>query len=215
MWTISKVFTEFVTVLLMFYVLFFGLKSYGIWAFQVALEVKNPPASAGVARDVGSIPGLGRSPGVGSGKLLQYHCLENAMDRGAWWAAGLGGTKSQTWLSRSTRALFGILAPHPGTELTLSALEGEVLAIELRGRPQWCLVYRHLVLATWLQRLPLIGLQSGSSEPSFLTWSNVALSSTIFAKSLPLPHHQIFYQITYIWCLYPWSVLHTNPVRSV
>ena len=96
MWTISKVFTEFVTVLLMFYVLFFGLKSYGIWAFQVALDVKNPPASAGVARDVGSIPGLGRSPGVGSGKLLQYYCLENAMDRGTWWAAGHGVTKSQT-----------------------------------------------------------------------------------------------------------------------
>ena len=43
--------------------------------------VKNLPANAGDARDVGSIPGLGSSPGVGNGNLLQYSCLENSMDR--------------------------------------------------------------------------------------------------------------------------------------
>jgi len=48
--------------------------------------VKNPPANAGDIRDAGSIPGLGRSPGGGHGNLLQYSCLENPMDRGAWWA---------------------------------------------------------------------------------------------------------------------------------
>ena len=46
--------------------------------------VKNPPASGGDARDTGSIPGLGRSPG--GGYPLQYSCLDNPMDRGAWWA---------------------------------------------------------------------------------------------------------------------------------
>ena len=45
--------------------------------------VKNPPADAG---DAGSIPRLGRSPGEGNGNLLQYSCLGNPMDRGAWWA---------------------------------------------------------------------------------------------------------------------------------
>ena len=45
--------------------------------------MKNLPASEG---DVGSIPGLGRSPGEGNGNPLQYSCLENPMDRGAWWA---------------------------------------------------------------------------------------------------------------------------------
>ena len=49
--------------------------------------VKNPPANAGDARDVSWIPGAGRSPGVGNGNLLQYSCLENSMDRGAWWAS--------------------------------------------------------------------------------------------------------------------------------
>ena len=48
--------------------------------------VKNPPASAGDIGDMGSIPGLGRSPGEGNGNPLQYSCLENPMDGGVWWA---------------------------------------------------------------------------------------------------------------------------------
>ena len=54
--------------------------------FPGGTVVKNPPANAGDARDVGSIPGSGRSPGVGNGNPLQYSCLENSMDRGAWQA---------------------------------------------------------------------------------------------------------------------------------
>ena len=50
--------------------------------------VKNPHANSGDIRDVGSIPGLGRSPGGGHGNLLQYSCLENPMDRGAWGGYG-------------------------------------------------------------------------------------------------------------------------------
>ena len=48
--------------------------------------VKNPPASAGDIRDTGLIPGLGGSPEAGNGNPLQYSCLENLMDSGAWWA---------------------------------------------------------------------------------------------------------------------------------
>ena len=50
----------------------------------MVLEVKNLPANAGDARDAGLIPGLGRAPGGGHGNPLQYSCLENPMDRGAW-----------------------------------------------------------------------------------------------------------------------------------
>ena len=60
------------------------------WASQVALVVKNSPANAGDVRDVGLIPGLGRSPGGGSGSPLQYSCLGNPMDRGAWQATVRG-----------------------------------------------------------------------------------------------------------------------------
>ena len=52
----------------------------------VTLGVKNLPASTGDVKDTGSIPGSGGSPGGGHGNQLQYSCLENAMDRGAWWA---------------------------------------------------------------------------------------------------------------------------------
>ena len=55
--------------------------------------VKNPPASAGDSGNTGPIPGLGRSPGGGHGNSLQYSCLENPMDRGAWWAIVQGVTK--------------------------------------------------------------------------------------------------------------------------
>ena len=60
------------------------------------LVVKNPPANAGDIRDMGSIPGSAGSPGEGNGYPLQYSCLENSMDRGAWGATVHGVTKSQT-----------------------------------------------------------------------------------------------------------------------
>ena len=52
--------------------------------------VKNPPANAGGARDMGSIFGSGRSPGEGKANTLQYSCLGNPMDRGAQWATSMG-----------------------------------------------------------------------------------------------------------------------------
>ena len=57
---------------------------------------KNSATNVGDTRDVGSIPGLGRSLGVGNGNPLQYSCLENSMDREAWWAIVHEVAKSQT-----------------------------------------------------------------------------------------------------------------------
>ena len=55
--------------------------------------IYNLPDNAGDIRDAGSIPGLGRSPGEGNGSPLQYSCLGNPMDRGAWWATVHGVAK--------------------------------------------------------------------------------------------------------------------------
>ena len=70
----------------------------------MALVVKNPPANAGDIREVGSIPGLGRSPGGGNGNPLPYSCLGNPMDRGAWQAAAHRVTKN--WTQPSNVALM-------------------------------------------------------------------------------------------------------------
>ena len=66
----------------------------------MALVVKNTPANAEEARDVGLIPKLGRSPGGELGSPLQYSCLENPMDRGAWWATVHRVAKSRTRLKQ-------------------------------------------------------------------------------------------------------------------
>ena len=76
---------------------FRGSRAWGFWgwlgASQVVLVVKNPPANAG---DMGSIPRLGRSPGRGPGNPPQYSCLEDLLDRAAWWATFHSVAKSQT-----------------------------------------------------------------------------------------------------------------------
>ena len=83
-------------------------------ASQVALVVKNLPA--GDLRDAGSVLGSGRSPREGHGNLLQYSCLENSMDRGAWWAAVHGVAKNWTQLKWPS-------GEGNGTQLQYSCLE--------------------------------------------------------------------------------------------
>ena len=71
-------------------------KSLALLDFPGGSESKESTCNVG---DLGSIPGLGRSPGEGNGNPLQYSCLENSMDRGAWWSPVLGVAKSRPCLS--------------------------------------------------------------------------------------------------------------------
>ena len=68
------------------------------WTSQVVLVVKNLPANAGDIKDMGSIPGLGKSPRGGHGTPLQYSCLENILDRVAWQARVNRVVRSRTQL---------------------------------------------------------------------------------------------------------------------
>ena len=79
--------------------------------------VKNPPSDAG---DAGSIPGSGRSPRGGNGNPLQYACLENPMNRGAWWATVHRVTKSQIWLKWLATWQSSFLISQNGTESMIS-----------------------------------------------------------------------------------------------
>ena len=76
-------------------------------------------ASAYSAGDLGSSPGLGRSPGEGNGNPLQYSCLDNPIDGGAWWATVHGVTKSQARLSDFTFTFMSIESVMPCSHLTL------------------------------------------------------------------------------------------------
>ena len=74
-------------------------KAFLTLGFPGVSVVKNPPANAG---DSSLIPGLGRSPREGNGNPLQYSCLGNPLDRGAWWATVLRVAKGQAQLSNIT-----------------------------------------------------------------------------------------------------------------
>ena len=76
---------------------YIGVYTYiGIYTFPGGSDGKESACNAG---DPGLIPGLGRTPGEGTGNPLQYSCLENSMERGVWWATVHGVTGSQTRLS--------------------------------------------------------------------------------------------------------------------
>ena len=84
--------------------------------------VKNPPASAGGTRDPHSIPGLGRSPGEGNGTPLQYSCLGNLMDRGAWWSTVHGVTKELDMTERLTYTLLSWTSLMCGVRVTRAGI---------------------------------------------------------------------------------------------
>ena len=74
----------------------------------MVLKEKNLPANSGDVRDVGSIPGSRRCPGVENGNPLQFSCLENPMDKGAWWATVPGVTKVRYNLAIKPSTIKGI-----------------------------------------------------------------------------------------------------------
>ena len=101
---------------LTFYFILEYSRASNIQGFPGGSVVKNRPANAEAVRDAGSIPGSGRSLGGGNGNPLQSSCLDNAMDRGAWWNTVHGVTKSWTWLN-----WLSIHAHSQLTMLTVSA----------------------------------------------------------------------------------------------
>ena len=92
------------------------------------MDIKNPPGNGGDTEDMGLIPRLGRSPGIGNGNPLQYSCLEKPMDRDAWRATVHRVAKSQTRLKRlGTHAHVPVDVVNVGSEILI------VLFKKIRG----------------------------------------------------------------------------------
>ena len=159
----------------------------------MALVVENPPANAGDVRIVGSIPGLGKSPGGGPGNPLHYSCLENPTDRGAWWATVCGVARSQTQHAGETNASASSLSQLHCPLAPPSPLPLSCLTCVLRWHPHWCTCTdlgegrrkgQPRVSSTWSKAL----LHSGgtqerpASPPAsarhLLTWAQAHPSST-------------------------------------
>ena len=81
------------------------MKVYYVKSFPSCSDSKESTCNAG---DLGSICGWGKSPRVGNGNSLQHSCLENSMDRGAWWTTVHSVTKSQTWLGSWTTTTYDL-----------------------------------------------------------------------------------------------------------
>ena len=140
--------------------------------------VKNPSGSAGDARDVGSIPGSGRSPVEGNGNPLQYSCLEKPMDREAWWAMAHGVAESQTRLSVRTHTHPHKLQKESGLDMLaavwwVTLLEGFYNQFSMC----WFTVYQRLywtitTLFYWAPNQPLYsqGIYHSSSHKKKNSW---------------------------------------------
>ena len=87
--------------------------------FPSGSVMKNTPANAGDTRNASLIPGWGRSPGEGNGNPLQYSCLANPMDRGAWQATVHRVAKNWTWLHDSTHRTYTHTHTHTHTHTVL------------------------------------------------------------------------------------------------
>ena len=120
------------------YVFFFS-ENFGpcyclLTGFQMTLVVKNQPASAGDIRDVGLIPGSGRFPGGRNGNQVQYSCLENSMDRGAWWATVHGvGKMGPDWAHT--------VSVHPREVLVSMKVLGRITRVCMRAVMCMCVAY--------------------------------------------------------------------------
>ena len=127
------------------------------------------------AEDLDSVSGSGRSSGEGNGNLLQYSCLENPLDRGAWWATICGITKSQTWLSkltlhytiRKTKALTIWTVVAKVMSLLFNMLSRFVIAFLLRSK---------YLLISWLQELSTMIF-----EPKKIKFVTVSTFPLLFA----------------------------------
>ena len=135
--------------------------------FPADSGVKNPPANAG---DLGLIPGLGRSPGEGHGNPLQYSCLENSMDIGAWQATVQGITKESDTIKATQQQLVHCVPSHAGT-LEVGQADGQhrKRGWERTGTPACVSVFCLQLPVVKTQHFQVPGSQRGTGDANFIS----------------------------------------------
>ena len=139
----------------------------------MALVVKNRPASAGDERDAVLIPGSGIFPRVGNGNLLQYSCLENHMDRGAWQGTVHEATKSQTRLSDLSTSTITATITILNNRLKLQVVMVVIIVVGiiyfcfLSVLAPWYWKYLDYPLDKYPSQLALVLVQMSNCTPSF------------------------------------------------
>ena len=129
--------------------------------FPGGVSGKESASNAGNVRDMNSIPGLGRFPGEGHGNPLQYSCLENPLDRGAWWATVHRIAKSWTWPKW--------LSTHAQMDRFSSVAQScPTLCDPMDCSPPGSLV--HGIFQAWILEWVAISFSRGSSRPRDQTW---------------------------------------------
>ena len=120
------------------FILFYGLVTSIFRAFEVTLMVNNVPANAGDARDWDLIPGSGRYSGERNGNSLQYSCLGNPMDRGAWWATVHGLQRLRHDCATKHTHSFNTLPDIIGQALMQAQMVDSCTSVCLEGSCWWC-----------------------------------------------------------------------------
>ena len=182
--------------------------------------VKNLPAKAGDARDVGSVSGSGRSPGEGNGSPLQYSCLQNCMDRGAWRVIVREVTKSRTWLSDwhfhniSLNACFESRVP----EIKLQVLSLTFIIVCHFGQlfKFGTLVSSSVLLLSriWLLVTPWTVARQASLSMGFLQARILKWVSMLSSRGSSQPRNWTCVSFIGRWILYHWTTTEALPPQQ-
>ena len=173
----------------------------------MALVVKNLQANAGDLRDKGSIPESGRSPGEGHDNSLQYPCLENPMDRGAWWATFQGVTEGRTWLKWLSTQAFQL---------------GSHRQLKQNSFPRW---NNTIMGGVWVENVPgaVFSFSATVYKSHILSWRTVSVAwggTEVGSWIIPwgfllevsyhsTPHAHLHHSELEqeAWCLHQWTVM--------